>query len=328
MLHCTMTAPLLKSSRRFDLARLFHPDSIAVIGPDSEAGARILANLSVGGFEGKIRTVRDASQLGLGVDLAVLAVPPDQIGDSMTLMARQGCFAAIVPGAADDLRAHAVRTGVRALGGHSFGLAVPRLGLNATRSHIAPPAGRLALVSQSGTVSRAVIDWAEPNGVGFSHIVGIGDHLDIGYGMVLDGLSRDGDTSAILLDVRRINDHRLFLSAARAAARMRPVVAICAGLRLLSPDGAANLSFEAAMRRAGVLCVNRLEDLLAAAETLSRARPVRCDTLAIVSTAVGPARLAADSALRAGLELYQDEALTPGGGPGRIGLHRLRHGRP
>jgi acetyltransferase len=76
-------------------------------------------------------------------------------------------------------------------------------------------------------------------------------------------------------------------------------------------DGTADLSFEAAMRRAGVLCVNRLEDLLAAAETLSRARPVRCDTLAIVSTAIGPGRMAADCALRAGLELYQDETLTP-----------------
>ncbi|HME25040.1 MAG TPA: GNAT family N-acetyltransferase, partial [Acetobacteraceae bacterium] len=313
-----MTAPLLKSSRRFDLARLFDPASIAVIGLDSEASARILANLSVGGFKGDIRTVPDASRLGLGVDLAVLAVPPDQIGDSMTLMARQGCFAAIVPGAADDLRAHAVRTGVRALGGHSFGLAVPRLGLNATRSHIAPPAGRLALVSQSAAVIRSVIDWAEPNGVGFSHIVGVGDHLDIGHGMVLDGLSRDADTGAILLDIRSIKDRRLFLSAARAAARMRPVVAIRAGLRLLSPDGAADLSFEAAMRRAGVLCVNRLEDLLAAAETLSRARPVRCDTLAIVSTAIGPARLAADSALRAGLELYQDEALTPEVAPAEL----------
>ena len=160
-----MTAPLLRSSRRFDLARLLQPASIAVIGQDSELGTRILVNLSVGGFKGQIHMLRDASQLGLGVDLAVLAVPPDQIGDSMTRMARQGCFAAIVPGAAENLRAHAMRTGVRALGGHSFGLAVPRLGLNATKSHIAPPAGRLALVSQSGTVSRAVIDWAEPNGV-------------------------------------------------------------------------------------------------------------------------------------------------------------------
>jgi acetyltransferase len=287
------------------------PASIAVIGSDSELGAQILANLSVGGFKGKIHSLRNASQLGLGIDLAVLAVPPDQIGDAMTLMARQGCFAAILPGAADDLRAHAIRTGVRALGGHSFGLAVPRLGLNATRSHIAPPLGRLALVSQSASVIRSVIDWAEPNGVGFSHIVGVGDHLDIGHGMVLDALSRDADTSAILLDIRSIRDGRLFLSAARAAARLRPVVAICAGLRQVSPDGTANLSFEAAVRRAGVLYVNRLEDMLAAAETLARARPVRSDTLAIVSAAVGPGRMAADCALRAGIELYQDETLTP-----------------
>ena len=97
--------------------------------------------------------------------------------------------------------------------------------------------------------------------------------------LTLDWLSRDADTGAILLDIRRIKNHRLFLSAARAAAKLRPVVAIRAGLRLLDEDGAADLSFEAALRRAGVLYVKRLEDLLAAAETLSRAKPARCDTL-------------------------------------------------
>ena len=155
-----------------------------------------------------------------------------------------------------------------------------------------------------------MIDWAEPNGVGFSHIVGLGANADIGFAMTLDWLSRDPGTGAILLDIRRIKNHRLFLSAARAAARLRPVVAIRAGLRLLDDDGAADLSFEAALRRAGVLCVKRLEDLLAAAETLSRAKPVRCDTLAIVSNAIGPGRLAADSVLREGMHLRPDETIT------------------
>jgi acetyltransferase len=126
--------------------------------------------------------------------------------------------------------------------------------------------------------------------------------------MTLDWLSRDSHTGAILLDIRRIKDHRLFLSAARAAAKLRPVVAIRAGLRLLDEDGAADLRFEAALRRAGVMSVKRLEDLLAAAETLSRAKPVRCDTLAIVSNAIGPGRLAADSVLREGLHLLADDA--------------------
>jgi acetyltransferase len=300
-----MTVPRLNTAGRFDPAALFRPKSIAVIGADTEAGAQIVANLAMGGFAGSVHT-----QLADNVSLAVLAESPDRIGATMTVLAEANCFAAIVPGPCDDLAAHAARTGVRVLGAHSFGLSVPRLNLNATRSHIPPPPGRLALISQSSALSRAVIDWAGPNGVGFSHIVGLGSNADIGFGMALDWLSRDPHTGAILLDIRRIKDHRLFLSAARAAAKLRPVVAIRAGLRLLDEDGAADLSFEAALRRAGVLCVKRLEDLLAAAETLSRAKPVRCDTLAIVSNAIGPGRLAADSVLREGLHLLAGETIT------------------
>ncbi len=307
-----MTVPRLHSAGRFDPASLFHPESIAVVGADSEAGGQILANLAVGGFKGEIHTQRDAADLPRNVDLTVLAVPEDQIGPSMTLLAQKGCFATIVTGAAPDLADHAARTGVRALGPHSFGLAVPRLGLNAARTHIPPPPGRLALISQSAALARAVIDWAEPNGLGFSHIVGLGGNADIGFGVTLDWLSRDAGTGAILLDIRRIKDHRLFLSAARAAARLRPVVAIRAGLRLLDADGAANRAFEAALRRSGVLCVNHLEDLLAAAETLTRAKPIRRDTLAIVSNAIGPARLAADTVLRDGLCLLPDDELDHG----------------
>jgi acetyltransferase len=310
MLQCNMSVPRFNTAGRFDPACLFRPASVAVVGADTETGAHFVANLALSGFKGQVQTAREASQLTPGAQLAVLAVPPDQIGPSMTLLAAQGCFAAIVPGPADDLASHCARTGVRALGPHSFGIAIPHLGLNASRAHIPPPPGRLALISQSSAVSRTVIDWAEPNGVGFSHIVGLGANADIGFAMTLDWLSRDPGTGAILLDIRRIKNHRLFLSAARAAARLRPVVAIRAGLRLLDDEGAADQSFEAALRRAGVLSVNRLEDMLAAAETLSRAKPVRCDTLAIVSNAIGPGRLAADSVLRQGLNLRIDEALT------------------
>lgn len=307
-----MTIPRFAPAGRFDPASLFQPASVAVIGADTESGAQILANLAMGGFKGEVRAHRDAADLTPGTSLAVLAVPADQIGGALTELAGRACFAAIVPGPADDLARHAARTGVRILGARSFGLAVPRLGLNASRSHIPPPPGRLALVSQSAALSRAVIDWAGPNGVGFSHVVGLGGNSDIGFAMVLDWLSRDAGTGAILLDIRRIKNHRLFLSAARAAARLRPVVAIRAGLRLLGDGGAADLAFDAALRRAGVLGVNRFEDLLSAAETLSRAGPLRHDTLAIVSNAIGPARLAADAALREGLCLLRDDALNHG----------------
>src|ERR1700722_10297921 len=113
MLRCTMTIPRFNTSGRFDPARLFRPASVAVVGADTEAGGQIVANLTLSGYKGDLQVVGDASQLSGTPHLAVLAVPPDQVGPSMTLLAQLNCFAAIVPGAADDLGAHAARTGVR-----------------------------------------------------------------------------------------------------------------------------------------------------------------------------------------------------------------------
>lgn len=299
-----MTVPRLNTAGRFNPDSLFRPHSVAVIGAGTETGAQIAANLSLSAFRGTVQTVESTADLSAAPDLAILAGPPETIIPTLEALAAAGCYAALVPGPADGLAAAARRTGVRVLGPHSFGIAVPGIGLNATRAHIPPPPGRLGLVSQSAALCRAVIDWAGPNGVGFSHIVGIGGNTDIGFGLVLDWLSRDPNTGAILLDIRRLKDRRAFLSAARAAARLRPVVAIRAGGRLLDNGGGeGELAFEAALRRAGVLNVNRFEDLLAAAETLSRARPARGEALAIVTNAIGPGRLAADAALQDGLQL-------------------------
>ncbi len=315
MLRRAMTVPRPNPAGRFNPEALFRPSSVAVFGAETERGAQILANLSMGGFKGRIEVAARAADITAGTNLAVLALPPDQVLPALAALPARGCFAAIVPGAVeggvDALAAASRRSGVRTLGPHSFGIAVGAIGLNATLAHLPPPAGRVALVSQSAALTRAVIDWAAPNGIGFSQIVGIGGNGDIGYGLTLDWLSRDPGTGTIVLDIRRLKDHRVFLSAARAAARLRTVVAIRAGGRLLDPTGGADLTFEAALRRAGVLAVSRLEDVLAAAETLSRARPVRSETLAIVGNALGPERLAADAVLRHGLRLPEEA-------PGRV----------
>ncbi len=305
-----------KPAGRFSVECLFRPESVAVIGAGSAEGGQVMRNLMAGGFRGAVLPVDaahrwingvlaypDVASLPLAPELAVITAPPSP--ELLSALARKGTFAATVlaqapvPGLAEAARA----SGVRVLGPASFGIAVPGIGLNASRAHLAPPAGRLGLISQSAALCRAVLDWAQPNGVGFSHIVGIGGNADIGFAVVLDWLSRDPGTGAILLDIRRLKNRRAFLSAARAAARLRPVVAICPGTLLSDPNGAAELAFEAALRRAGVLSVTRFEDLLAAAETLSRSRPVRGEQLAIVSNAISPGRMAADAALREGLAL-------------------------
>jgi acetyltransferase len=303
-LHRIMTVPRLTSAGRFTPESLFRPRSVAVVCTTSTVGAQIIANLGLGAFGGPTQAVATVAGLTTTPDLAILAGAAETIPQELEALAAKGCFAAVVPGPADNLSEAARRTGVRVLGPRSFGIAIPALGLNATRAHIPPPKGRLALVSQSAALCRTIIDWAAPNGVGFSSIIGIGGNADVGFGRALDWLSRDPGTGAILLDMRRLKDHRAFLSAARAAARLRPVVAIRPGGRMLDNGaGAAELAFEAALRRAGVLSVTRLEDLLAAAETLSRAKPARNETLAIVSNTIGAGRLAADAALRQGLHL-------------------------
>ncbi len=291
---------------RFHIERLFRPASVAVVGTATPAGRRVLANLHEGGFGGTILTAEEAADIAAlpaTPDLAVICLDGKAVGAAFTSLGRLGTRVAAVLGMAADVGALARRSGVRALGPGSFGVVVPGIGLNAGLGHLPPRAGRLALVSQSAALCRAVLDWAEPNGVGFSHIVGVGGNDDLGFSAVLDWLARDPGTGAILLDLRRIKDARRFLSAARAAARLRPVVAIRAGGRLLDPTGTADAVLQAALHRCGVLSVTTLAELLAAAETLTRARTLRGEALAIATNAIGPAWLAADAALREGLTL-------------------------
>ena len=311
-----MTISQAKPFGRFRVDSLLRPSSVAVIGAGTPEGAQVMANLLAGGFKGAIlpvdRALRavsgvlaypDIASLPIAPDLAVIACPVAETEAALQALATRGTHAAVAVGMAGDLAALAKEAGGRVLGPGSFGISVPEIGLNASRSHLQPRPGRLALVSQSAALCRAVLDWAEPNGVGFSHIVGIGGNADIGFALVLDWLARDPGTGAILLDIRRIRNSRAFLSAARAASRLRPMVAIRAGGRLLDPTGASDRALDAALRRAGILSVSRLEDLLAAAETLTRARPARHDALAIVTNAIGPAQMAADAALKDGLHL-------------------------
>ena len=302
MLHSSMVAARPLSATRFDPERMFRPRSLAVFGGDSRIGRQVLDNVAAGGFTGAVQTLA-AGQEPDPADLAVFAMEGAPVAPLLPGLVRAGIYAGVAVGLSPDLAAAQGQTGVRVLGPGSFGMACPALRLNATLAHLQPSAGRVALVSQSAALCRAVLDWAGPNGVGFSQIVGIGGNAGTGFDQVLDFLSRDSATGPILLDIRRIRDPRAFLSAARAAARLRPVVALRAGSRLLDPTGRAEMVFDAALTRAGVLTVTRLEDLLAALETLTRAPAPRDGGLVVVTNAIGPGRMAADAALGSGIGL-------------------------
>ena len=295
---------------RFRPESLFQPRSVVVLGAGTALGDRILRNMQAGGFKGALHALADPSclqALASPPDLGVIATAPEAVQPTVQALAASGTYAAIA--VAQGLPGPWPHSECRVLGPASFGIIVPSHGLNASTGHIQPRPGKLALVSQSAALCRAVLDWAGPNGVGFSHIVGTGANRDLGFSTILDWLSRDPGTGAILLDIRTIKDRRAFLSAARAAARLRPVVAIHAGSRQHDPTGRGSDVFGAALRRAGVLRVNGMSELLAAAETLTRARPARSEALMIVSNAVGPGQMAADHAVRLGIPLAAPDAI-------------------
>lgn len=291
-------------SRSFDPSRMFRPGSICLSGSRTKLGQIVLSHLRAGGFSGSIGTAEHDPVDN--ADLAVVADDPEHVQAALAAHAARGACGAIVLSfmRGSSLRAVAETVGIRALGPHSFGMVLPGLGLNASAFSFVPEKGKVALVGQSASVARTVIDWAVPNKVGFSHLIGIGrNDATIGFGLVLDHLGRDPDTAAIMVEIDRLRDPRAFFSAARMAARLRPVVAIAPGLWLSDPSGGAYRATQAALGRIGVLLTASIGEFLAAAETLTRVKPVRHEGLAILTNSVSLGRLAADEAIRAGVRL-------------------------
>jgi acetyltransferase len=188
-------------------------------------------------------------------------------------------------------------------------LLVPELGINASFAHTAASPGKIAFVTQSGGMVTAVLDWAKSRDIGFSHFVSMGNSADVDFGDVLDYLAGEPHTRSILRYIESITDARKFMSAARAAARNKPVTVVKAGR---APEGAraaashtgalagADDVYDAAIRRAGMLRVDEIEDLFFAVETLARAQPLRGERMVIMTNGGGPGVMATDSLGRRG----------------------------
>src|SRR6266478_1049758 len=185
---------------------------------------------------------------------------------------------------------NARRHGVRVVGPNCLGILRPELGLNATFAHGTALAGSLGLASQSGAVCAAMLDWAAPNRIGFSSVVSLGASTDIDFGEIIDYLANDPKTEHILLYIEGIRDARRFLSGLRAAARVKPVIVMKVGRHPAGSRAAVSHTgaivgtddvFDAAVRRAGVVRVSSIGQLVAAAQALAaRVRP-QGDRLAV-----------------------------------------------
>ena len=239
------------------LRQLFAPESIAVFGASTTAGSvgtTLFANLVRGGYSGRLYAINpkytridghpcvaDIRQIEDKVDLAVITTPRQTVADILHACGEKGVRAVIIISAGfgeqgvdgkaleQTVLEISRRYQMRILGPNCLGLIHPSLGMNATFSKNSARPGQLALVSQSGALCTAMLDWAEAREIGFSSIVSLGDTADIDFGDVLDYLAQDPETHSILLYVEGIRHARRFISGLRIAARLKPVTVLKAG---------------------------------------------------------------------------------------------------
>ncbi len=310
---------------------LFAPQSIAVIGASNRArrsGSVFMDSLLKGGFKGPIMPVNpkyeavggilaypDVESLPKPPEMAILCVPAQMTADFVRRLGLMGTrIALVVADVTGDERlrliAAAKTTGVRLLGPSTLGVLSPKNGLNASIAHVPALPGNLGFVSQSGALCTHVLDWAHPKGIGFSHFVSLGDASDLDFADMLDFMGTDPATRAILLYIEEIKERRTFMAAARAAARNKPVLAVKAGRRARRSEAEAGRSgalaehddvWDAALRRAGILRVDNIDELFGAVETLARARPMKGERLAIVSNGGGAGVMAEDALMESGM---------------------------
>jgi len=312
----------------YRLDKLFSPRSVAVVGAsprETSPGRAVLRNLGSAGFEGSvslvnprygeiegIKAVKTIQELRQAPDLIVIASPPRSVPGIVAAAGDKGVATAIIITAglghgegslADACEQAARATGLRLVGPNCLGVLSSRAKLNASFAARTPPAGELALVSQSGAIAAGLIEWSAAHDIGFSAAVSLGDKIDVDFGDLLDFFALDGATRAILLYIESINNARKFMSAARAAARIKPVVVVKSGRHAQGAKAAqthtgalagADAVYDAAFHRAGLLRVLDLDELFAAAETLGRVRPFPGKRLAILTNGGGIGVLAVD----------------------------------
>jgi acetyltransferase len=319
---------------------LFEPRSVAVIGATdtrNSVGHVVLRNLLEGGYTGRVFAVNPNRRevMGLPVhasveeipeplDLALIATPAETILQIVEQCGKRRVCAALIyaTGFGDgerrgaelqrELVQLAKHYGVRVLGPGSLGIIRPALALNASFTHAKVIAGKVALVSHSGALVSAILDWAGDNAVGFSSVISLGASADVRFSDALDYLLTDPETESILLYVEGIYNVRRFMSSLRAAARAKPVIVFKAGrqpggYRAATTHSGAMVGsddvFDAALGRAGAVRVDTFVQLFSAAQCLSSRYKAFDNRIAILSNGGGPGVIAADWTADCGVKL-------------------------
>ena len=326
-----------------NLDKIFAPHRVAVIGASdtpSSVGYTVLKNLIGSGFAGVVYPVNskresvqgiqaypDVKSLPHAPDLAVICTPAVTVPGLVRDLGEVGTRGLVIISAGfreigeegrklekQVLEEQAKFEGMRILGPNCLGIIVPKIHLNASFAAATPKKGHIGFISQSGALCTSVLDWAIDEGIGFSYFVSVGNMLDVSMGDLIDYFGSATDTQSIILYIESISEAREFMSATRAFARSKPIVAYKAGRYAESAQAAASHTgamagvdavYEAAFQRAGIERIFQIEDMFDCAEILARQQPPKGDRLAIVTNAGGPGVMTTDALIERNGELAE-----------------------
>lgn len=329
------------------LTPLFSPKSVAVFGASDRVdavGQIVFQNMLESNFQGSLYPINASkaevqgrkafasiAEIGEPVELVVIATPPKTVPKIIEECGLHGVKAAVIITAGfgeigaegkqleRQVLENAKQYGIRLIGPNCLGVMRPSIGLNATFNKGGANKGNLALISQSGALCTAILDWAQLNDVGFSSVVSMGSSADVDFGEILDYLVSDPLTQNILMYIEGIRESRRFMSSLRAAARVKPVILVKVGRHEAGSKAAmshtASLvgsddAFDAAVRRAGVIRVKTVTELFSAAKAMSCGFKPSGNRLAIVTNGGGPGVMATDRAADLGLVMADLSAVT------------------
>lgn len=316
-----------------NLDKIFEPHRIAVIGASdtpTSVGYTVLRNLVGSGFRGVVYPVNSKREAVQGIqaykdvpslprtpDLAVICTPATTVPAIVRQCGEAGTRGIVIIsagfreiGAEGRALEELVRMeqrkfdGMRILGPNCLGIMVPGISLNASFAAATPMKGHIGFISQSGALCTSVLDWALDEGIGFSYFVSVGNMLDVSMGDLIDYFGAATETRSIILYIESISEAREFMSAARAFARTKPIVAYKAGRFAESAQAAASHTgamagvdavYEAAFQRAGIERIFQIEDMFDCAELLARQQIPKGDRLAIITNAGGPGVMTTDA---------------------------------
>jgi acetyltransferase len=329
------------------LAPFLDPASVAVVGASRDpfkVGGSVVANLRSAGFRGRIipvnshadsvqglPAVRALLDVAGAVDLAVIAVPAADVLPVLKQCAAKKVGGAVVISAGfreiggegvrreAELREWLGGQTLRVLGPNCLGWIRPARRLNVTFAPGMPEPGGIAFITHSGALAVAILDWARDRRVGFSLFASLGNQADVNESDLLDAVAADPETRVIACYLEGVADGRRFLGALRRAAAVKPVVLLKAGR---SPEGARAVSshtgalagsdraFDAAVRQAGALRVDTVEELFDVARGLASQPLPHGRRLVVVTNGGGLGIVATDAARGAGLTMAPlDEAI-------------------